>query len=43
MTMNEEFARKIYETIVEEGGDMYKSLYDNTKITKKLYLIGKLY
>ncbi|MCX4353840.1 MAG: hypothetical protein OSJ60_19815 [Lachnospiraceae bacterium] len=32
--MNEEFARKIYETIVEEGRDMYKNLYDNTKIKK---------
>lgn len=39
--MNEEFARKIYETVVEEGGDIYKSLCNNTKITEKTIVYWK--
>lgn len=32
--MNEEFVKKIYETLVEEGCNIYKSLYNNTKISE---------
>ena len=33
--MNEEFARRIYETIIENGENIYKDLYENTEITEK--------
>ncbi|MCM1162535.1 MAG: hypothetical protein NC412_15125 [Roseburia sp.] len=33
--MNEEFAKRIYKTIIEDGGDFYKELYENTEITEK--------
>ena len=32
--MNEEFVKKIYKTIVEEGVTTYRDLYDNTTINK---------
>lgn len=33
--MNEEFARRIYKTIIEDGKELYKELYENTEITEK--------
>lgn len=35
IVMNEEFARSIYETVVEEGKNIYKELYENTEVTEK--------
>lgn len=33
--MNEEFVKCIYETIVKEGTNIYKELYENTEVTEK--------
>ena len=35
ITMNEEFVKNIYKTIIEDGKIMYKDLYDNTEVTKR--------
>lgn len=33
--MNEEFVKSIYETVVEEGKNIYKNLYENTEVTER--------
>lgn len=33
--MNEEFVKSIYETIVEEGKNIYTELYENTEVTEQ--------
>lgn len=33
--MNEEFVKSIYETVVEEGKNIYKDLYENTEVTER--------
>ena len=35
ISMNEEFVKSVYATIVEEGEKIYKELYENTKITEQ--------
>lgn len=34
--MNEEFVKSIYETIVKDGEDIYKDLYENTEVTEDI-------
>ena len=33
--MNEKFIKSIYKTIVEEGRETYRDLYENTKVTEQ--------
>lgn len=33
--MNEEFVKSIYGTLVEDGGKIYKELYENTQVTER--------
>ena len=33
--MNESFVKSIYKTLVEDGKDIYKDLYENTKASEK--------
>ena len=33
--MNEEFVKSIYQTVVEEGKNIYKDLYENTEVTER--------
>lgn len=33
--MNEEFVKSVYETIVEDGKNIYKELYENTEVTER--------
>lgn len=33
--MNEEFVKSVYETVVEEGKNIYKDLYENTEVTER--------
>lgn len=35
ISMNEEFIKNIYKTIVEDGRNMYKELYENTEMTER--------
>ena len=39
--MNEEFIKRIYKTIVEEGEKYYLNIYENTQITKRTVNIWK--
>ena len=32
--MNENFVKSIYKTLVEDGKEIYRDLYDNTKVTE---------
>lgn len=32
--MNENFVKSIYKTLIEDGKDMYKDLYENTKVSE---------
>lgn len=34
-TNNENFVKSIYKTLVEDGKDIYKDLYENTKVSEK--------
>ena len=33
--MNEEFVSRIYKTVIEDGENIYKELYENTEVTKR--------
>lgn len=33
--MNKEFASRIYKTVIEDGENIYKELYENTEVTKR--------
>ncbi len=33
--MNEKFVKDVYKSVIEDGKNIYKDLYENTKITKK--------
>ena len=33
--MNEKFVMSIYKTLIEDGKDIYKDLYENTKVSSR--------
>lgn len=35
VVMNENFVKSIYKTLVEDGKDIYRDLYENTKVSEK--------
>lgn len=35
IAMNENFVKSIYKTLIEDGKDIYKDLYENTKVSER--------
>lgn len=33
--MNENFVKSIYKSLIEDGKDIYKDLYENTKVSER--------